>query len=163
MQIVSGLRTVFVKCPGVELREAAATFLGKCGSKEIPAHLEVGRRTFVLTLSLLLSWRPSRLTMKPSRGHEMFSLFGARSLSSNSTLLLQVALGRPCFLYTFWGHVAPFGVHTHLVQSSFIFMLNQETPDLYLLSIQQCTYATTKPVAHQLTRPWTQHILYWLM
>ena len=42
MQIVSGLKTLLAKCPGVELREAAAKFLGKCGSKEIPAHLEVG-------------------------------------------------------------------------------------------------------------------------
>ena len=55
MQIVSGLKTLLAKCPGVELREAAAKFLGKCGSKEIPAHLEVGRPTFVLTLSLLLN------------------------------------------------------------------------------------------------------------
>ena len=42
VQIVSGLKTLLAKCPSVELREAAAKFLGKCGSKEIPAHLEVG-------------------------------------------------------------------------------------------------------------------------
>ena len=33
----------------MELREAAAQFLGKCGSKEIPEHLEVGGKSHLVT------------------------------------------------------------------------------------------------------------------
>lgn len=40
-QILSRLRSLLDKWPCLELREAAAQFLGKCGSKEIPEHLEV--------------------------------------------------------------------------------------------------------------------------
>lgn len=40
-QIVSGVRSLLDKWPSLELREAAAQFLGKCGSKDIPEHLEV--------------------------------------------------------------------------------------------------------------------------
>lgn len=39
-KIVCALKTLLGKCSGVELREAASQFLGKCGSKEIPGHLE---------------------------------------------------------------------------------------------------------------------------
>ncbi|CAH3109842.1 unnamed protein product [Porites lobata] len=35
-KILSGLKTLLSQCPSLELREAAAQFLGKCGSKEIP-------------------------------------------------------------------------------------------------------------------------------
>ena len=41
MQILSGLKTLLSQCPSLELREAAAQFLGKCGSKEIPELYEV--------------------------------------------------------------------------------------------------------------------------
>ena len=40
-QIISGVRSLLDKWPSLELREAAAQFLGKCGSKDIPEHLEV--------------------------------------------------------------------------------------------------------------------------
>ena len=48
MQILSGLKTLLGQCPSLELREAAAQFLGKCGSKEIPELYEV-RWTFLNT------------------------------------------------------------------------------------------------------------------
>ncbi|KAL9988824.1 hypothetical protein ACROYT_G003312 [Oculina patagonica] len=38
--ILSALRSLLDKWPSLDLREAAAQFLGKCGSKEIPEHLE---------------------------------------------------------------------------------------------------------------------------
>ena len=41
LQILSGLKTLLGNCPSLEIREAAAQFLGKCGSKDIPEHLEV--------------------------------------------------------------------------------------------------------------------------
>ena len=40
-QIINGVRGLLDKWPGLELREAAAQFLGKCGSLDIPEHLEV--------------------------------------------------------------------------------------------------------------------------
>jgi len=39
-KIISGLKTLLGKRPNVELREAAAHFLGSCGSKAISEHLE---------------------------------------------------------------------------------------------------------------------------
>lgn len=39
-KILSGLKTLLGKCLSLEIREAAAQFLGKCGSKDIPEHLE---------------------------------------------------------------------------------------------------------------------------
>lgn len=41
IQIISGIRSLLGKLPCLELRQAAAAFLGKCGSKDIPEHLEV--------------------------------------------------------------------------------------------------------------------------
>ena len=41
MQILSGLKTLLSQSPSLKLREAAAQFLGKCGSKEIPELYEV--------------------------------------------------------------------------------------------------------------------------
>ena len=40
-QIISGIRSLLEKWPSLELREAAAQFLGKCGNVDIPKHLEV--------------------------------------------------------------------------------------------------------------------------
>ena len=50
MQILSGLETLLSQCPSLELREAAAQFLGKCGSKEIPELYEVRMGMFTLGL-----------------------------------------------------------------------------------------------------------------
>ena len=50
-QMLSGLKSLLDKWPCLELREAAAQFLGKCGSIEIPEHLEVRERVFLHSYS----------------------------------------------------------------------------------------------------------------
>ena len=49
LQIISGLHTLLAKCSEMEVRDAAVHFLGKCGRKEIPEHLKVGRTLQVHT------------------------------------------------------------------------------------------------------------------
>jgi len=49
-KIISGVRSLLDKWPSLELREAAAQFLGKCGSKDIPEHLESAVLSDITTL-----------------------------------------------------------------------------------------------------------------
>lgn len=47
-QIISGVRSLVDKWPSLEVREAAAQFLGKCGGLDIPEHLEVRGQIYIM-------------------------------------------------------------------------------------------------------------------
>ena len=53
IQIISCLRALLSKCPSLELRDAAAQFLGKCGNKEAPESNEVRKIYYVITVVVL--------------------------------------------------------------------------------------------------------------